>query len=146
MQHTPDPKKGKPFFDGCPIVFSEATQKWHVIRNEQWTEWAGREEDIEYKAKKGSEEKKAVAFFRVKKSLVLKDMKGLTPVQKLIGIGIYSQYNPKVGYAWPSWKWLMEFASVSEETVRRNLPIVLTALKIKKEKFSGDNNRYFFHY
>jgi len=40
----------KPFFQGSPMVWSEARRKWYVITEDnEWREFAGSEKDIEWK-------------------------------------------------------------------------------------------------
>ncbi len=40
----------KPYFQGNPMVWSETKKKWYVISPEgEWLEFAGKEEDIEWK-------------------------------------------------------------------------------------------------
>ena len=43
----------KPFFDDKPMVWSQTKRKWYVIDDgDQWKEFAGQEEDIEWKVVK----------------------------------------------------------------------------------------------
>jgi len=39
----------KPFFQGNPMIWSEAKKKWFVIKNSEWLEYVGKKEDIEWK-------------------------------------------------------------------------------------------------
>jgi len=40
----------KPFYKGDPMIWSETKKKWYVITPEgDWLEWAGKEEDIEWR-------------------------------------------------------------------------------------------------
>jgi len=42
----------KPYFQGNPLVWSERKRKWYVITPEgEWLEFAGKEEEIEWKIK-----------------------------------------------------------------------------------------------
>jgi len=86
---------------------------------------------------------KPAPYFRVKKSIMEKGMVGLNSTQRLIGIAIYAHYNPKKGYAWPSWQDIQKFCGISERCLERNLPVVLKNLNIRKEYSPGNNNRYF---
>ncbi len=46
----PKEKKNRPYFRGDPMVWSSAKQKWYVInKSGDWLEFAGKEEEIEWK-------------------------------------------------------------------------------------------------
>lgn len=49
----------KPFFYGNPMIWSEARQKWYVIgKGGEWLEFAGKEEDMEWKIIGGPKQQK----------------------------------------------------------------------------------------
>jgi DNA polymerase/3'-5' exonuclease PolX len=39
----------KPFYQGNPMIWSEAKKKWFVIKNSEWLEYVGKKEDIEWR-------------------------------------------------------------------------------------------------
>ncbi len=39
----------KPFYRGDPMIWSETKKKWFVIRDGEWLEYAGKQEDVEWK-------------------------------------------------------------------------------------------------
>lgn len=46
------PKKAikKPFYDGKPMIWSKSRRKWYIIdQDDEWKEFAGQEEEIEWK-------------------------------------------------------------------------------------------------
>lgn len=87
---------------------------------------------------------KPAPFFRMKKSILLKDCIGLNPVQRLIAVAIYSYYYPKLGYSIISISKMKKITGAGETTLYKNLPKVLKHLGIRKDKTIGKVNHFFF--